>query len=59
MDAIKILEQPSSMSWDYDQGADVLYMSVGTPHAAVGIDIGDRLVLRYDESRQEVRRWWA
>ncbi len=54
MDAIKILEQPSSMSWDYDQDADVLYMSIGTPRAAIGVDIGDGLVLRYDESRQEV-----
>lgn len=54
MGAIAIPEQPSSTSWDYDEEADVLYVSVGTPRAAVGIDIGDGLVLRYYESHQEV-----
>ncbi|MBA2277694.1 MAG: DUF2283 domain-containing protein [Chloroflexia bacterium] len=54
MEAIKILEQPSSMTWDYDKDADVLYLSVGAPRAAVGIDIGDGLVLRYDGSLREV-----
>jgi len=54
MDTIKILERPSSMTWNYDEEADVLYLSAGAPRAAVGIDIGDGLVLRYDESRMTV-----
>jgi len=56
MDAIKILERPSSMTWnyDYDEEADVLYLSAGSPRSAVGIDIGDGWVLRYDEAHCEV-----
>jgi uncharacterized protein YuzE len=54
MDALKILEKPTSLTWDYDEEADVLYLSVGEPRAAVGVDIGDGLVLRYDEARREV-----
>jgi uncharacterized protein YuzE len=41
-------------NWDYDDEADVLYLSVGKPRPAVGIDIGDGVVLRYDEETQEV-----
>ena len=54
MDAMKILEHPASITWDYDQDADVLYLSVGEPRPAAGIDIGDGLVLRYDEAHGEV-----
>ena len=57
MEAIKILEQPTSMTWNYDEETeetDVLYLSVGAPRPAVGVDIGDGLVLRYDETRREV-----
>jgi uncharacterized protein YuzE len=54
MDAIRILEKPASISWDYDQDADVLYLSVGEPRPAVGVDIGEGVVLRYDEDRKEV-----
>ncbi len=32
----------------------MLYLSVGEPRAAVGVDVGDGLVLRYDEARREV-----
>ena len=34
--------------------ADVLYLSLGQPRPAVGVDIGDGVVLRYDEATQEV-----
>ena len=54
MDAIRILDKPASISWDYDQDADVLYLSVGEPRPAVGVDIGEGVVLRYDEDRKEV-----
>ena len=54
MERVKIVERPSSIAWDYDEEADVLYLSVGEPRPAVGIDIGDGLVLRYDETRNEV-----
>jgi uncharacterized protein YuzE len=54
METVRILERPTSITWDYDEEADVLYLSVGEPRPAVGIDIGDGLVLRYDEARNEV-----
>ncbi|MDI6794140.1 MAG: DUF2283 domain-containing protein [bacterium] len=54
MEAVRILEKPGVITWDYDEEADVLYLSIGEPHPAVGIDIGEGLVLRYDEARQEV-----
>ncbi len=54
MDTVKILEKPTAISWDYDEEADVLYLSIGNPGPAVGIDIGEGVILRFDEARQEV-----
>ena len=54
METVNILERSSSLTWDYDEEADVLYLSVGEPRPAIGVDIGDGLVLRYDEARHEV-----
>jgi uncharacterized protein YuzE len=54
MEAVKILEKPAAISWDYDEEADVLYLSIGEPEAAVGIDIGEGVILRYDEDHSEV-----
>jgi uncharacterized protein YuzE len=54
MDTVKILEKPTTLTWDYDEDADVLYLAVGEPRPAVGIDIGDGVVLRYDEVQREV-----
>lgn len=54
METLTILEQPSPVTWTYDGEADVLYLAIGEPRPAVGVDIGDGLVLRYDEARHEV-----
>jgi len=54
MDAVTILEKPQNLQWDYDEDADVLYLSIGDPQPAVGIDISEGLVLRYDEAEQNV-----
>jgi uncharacterized protein YuzE len=54
METVKILEKPASLSWDYDEEADVLYLSVGEPRPAVGVDIGEGVILRYDEAKKEV-----
>lgn len=51
---VRILEKPATITWDYDEEADVLYLSIGEPRPAVGIDIGEGLILRYDEARKEV-----
>ena len=54
METIRILEKPTAITWDYDEDADVLYLSLGEPQPAVGVDIGDGVIVRYDETRQEV-----
>ena len=54
MDAVKILEKPAVITWDYDEEGDVLYLSIGEPQPAVGIDIGEGVILRYDEAHKEV-----
>jgi uncharacterized protein YuzE len=51
---IKILEKPAEVSWDYDEEADVLYLSVGEPGPAVGVDIGEGVIARYNEAHKEV-----
>ena len=45
---MKILEKPDSLRWDYDEEADVLYLSIGKPTPAVGVDIGEGVIVRYD-----------
>lgn len=54
MEALKILERPSSISWEYDEDADVLYLSVGEPRPAVSVDLGEGIIARYDDQRKEV-----
>lgn len=54
MEALRILESKHNLDWDYDGEADVLYISVDTPKPAVGVDIGEGIVVRYDETRGEV-----
>lgn len=54
IDVVKILEQPTTLTWEYDEEADVLYLAVGEPRPAVSIDIGEGIIVRYDETRKEV-----
>jgi len=54
MEAIKILEDAQALNWEYDEEADVLYISVGEPRPAVGTDIGEGIIVRYDEKKKEV-----
>jgi uncharacterized protein YuzE len=52
--ALKILEKPDSLRWDYDGEADVLYLTIGEPKPAVGVDIGEGIVVRYDEIEKQI-----
>ena len=54
MEAVRILEKPAEINWEYDEEADVLYLSIGEPRMAVGMDIGEGVVLRLDETQKEV-----
>ncbi|HLF86178.1 MAG TPA: DUF2283 domain-containing protein, partial [Nitrospiria bacterium] len=48
MEALKILEGKPALNWEYDEEADVLYISVGEPRPAIGTDIGEGVIVRYD-----------
>ncbi len=50
MDAIKILPKSDRANWDYDEEADVLYISIGEPTPTVAVDIGEGTLMRYTES---------
>ena len=54
MEKITIAEHQSDLMWDYDSEADVLYLSVGEPKSAIGMDIGDGMIVRFDEKKNEV-----
>jgi uncharacterized protein YuzE len=51
---IKILEKKENLNWDYDEEADVLYISIGEPRKALGVDIGQGSIVKYVESSGEV-----
>ncbi len=54
MEALKILEKSRNLEWEYDEEADVLYLSVGEPVKALGVDIGEGLVVRMDAADNKV-----
>lgn len=54
METISLFEKNQSVDWEYDDEADVLYVSFGEPRPAVGIDAGDGIIVRYDESAGRV-----
>lgn len=54
MEALKILESVSALNWEFDEEADVLYISIGEPRPAVGTDVGEGVIVRYDEAKKEV-----
>jgi uncharacterized protein YuzE len=54
MEALKILEGKPQLNWEYDEEADVLYISAGKPRPAVGVDIGEGVIVRWDEHKREV-----
>lgn len=57
MEAVKVFERKDvPLDRDYDDDADTLYLSFGKPKVAVGLDIGEGVVVRYDEQAKEVVR---
>ena len=43
-----------SLKGSYDPEADVLYISIDAPKPALGVDLGDGVIVRYDEARNEI-----
>ena len=55
MEAVKLFDKKkASVDWEYDGEADTLYISFGKPRPAVGVDVGEGVVVRYDEKAKEV-----
>jgi len=54
MEALKLQERQSNLDWDYDADADVLYISIGEPKVAEGIDIGKGVIVRISPQNNEV-----
>lgn len=56
MEAVKLFEKKKkpALDWEYDGEADTLYLSFGKPRPATGVDVGEGVILRYDEKAKEV-----
>lgn len=54
MEVLKILEKKEKLNWDYDEDADVLYISITKPQEAIGIDVGEGIIVRYKEDSKEI-----
>ena len=54
MKAVKLFDKKGApLDWEYDGDADTLYISFGKPKAALGVDVGDGVIVRYDEKARE------
>jgi uncharacterized protein YuzE len=55
MEAVKVFDKKDvPVDWEYDDEADTLYLSFGQPKAATGLDIGQGVIVRFDEQAREV-----
>ncbi len=55
MEAVKLFERKDvPLEWEYDEEADTLYISFGPPKPATGVDVGEGVIVRYDEQAREV-----
>ena len=52
--AVVAVAVEESIKGSYDDEADVLYISIGDPKPALGVDLGDGVIVRYDETRNEI-----
>lgn len=54
MEALKFFEDTKHVKMDYDEDVDTMYLSLGEPKEAIGVDIGNGTIIRYDETSNEV-----
>ena len=47
-------KKDTPLDWEYDGEADTLYISFGKPKPALGVDVGEGVIVRYDEKAREV-----
>jgi|TARA_Y100000310_G_scaffold324454_1_gene386292 uncharacterized protein YuzE len=46
----ELIGKSDKSSWEYDEEADVLYVSFGKPEKAVSVDLGSGIIARQSES---------
>jgi len=49
-----VVEKPEQVSWEYDNEADVLYISFDKPQPALSLDLGSGIVARYLEKSHKI-----
>lgn len=55
MEAVKLFDKKDvPLDWDCDGDADTLYIRFGKPKPALGVDVGEGVIIRYDEKAREV-----
>ena len=54
MEKIKILKNRVDVNWDYNEEKDIFYLSLGKSQTAISMDIGEGLIVHYDETQKEV-----
>ena len=54
METLNISEKKEKIKWDYDAEADVLYISIGNPKNAEGVDIGEGTIIRIEPDSREI-----
>ena len=53
MEALKV-EKPKEVEYEYDEEADVLYISFGKPKEALTMDLGSGILARYDKDSNKM-----
>ena len=54
MEALKMIEKKKNLQWDYDAEADILYISIGKPVKAEGVDIDKGTIVRVNPETNEI-----
>jgi uncharacterized protein YuzE len=49
-----MVEWKENIQWDYDAEADVLYIAVGSPQEAEGVNIGNGVIIRVLPESKEI-----
>lgn len=55
METVRLFDKKDTpLDWEYDGEADTLYISFGKPKPVLGVDVGEGVIIRYDEKAREV-----
>ena len=55
MEVLKLFDKKDApLDWEYDNDADTLYITFEKPKPRLGVDVGEGVIVRYDEKAREV-----